>query len=662
MITVNSGLQEATWRPERKLKFKFEVRWDDVNWVDESKYVKNVTGFEELQGELGQSTSSELDVTLWNENERFTPDNISSPLFGKLRLNKEARLAFGFADIFSGEPLLINKFYGLIDSIAPEESERTVGLHLFDKSKKFMDDKIRTQMFQDFRTDQLILTLASGIENETTSQNSGFKSPTVTGDIYNQWTNPDNAFASNNNRTTAGSVGLQQDYSTFGLVIPDNAVVDGIEVEVEFRSSSSPSDAIVGVELSGNGGLNYTTSLKNNTSTSGTDATFTYGSSNDIWGKFWKPTDFTDQKFRLRIKRETGSTVTPEVDHIQIKIYYHTFNKISLEVGQQHVSFAFFDDHVLWGRMQEIAEGEGGRIFYDYDTLTFWNRIHLNGLSPIQNLGWWWWLQSISQIINSADVKNIINVIARPRVVQAFQPIFTQESAQEFPPNKQLVFWVEFNDRDGSPMPVVSAVNPSGTNPDTTSYFRANTKEDGTGTNKTGQVELKGFDLFATSAKVRLAGPAGTFLTAFQVWGIPAKIVKTITEEQEDLESQRDFGKQRLTVDNDFIDSEDYARLLAEELLKRYKNQKSNFSIRTIGIPWLQPGDVVEVQLTENRIDIEPDNETFTLDIHSLDGDEQLAEGPPVVGSDYMINAIRYYIGPDAGFYQELSLINPYLP
>ncbi|MFZ2484649.1 MAG: VWA domain-containing protein [Minisyncoccia bacterium] len=62
------------------------------------------------------------------------------------------------------------------------------------------------------------------------------KSPTLSS-TPNQWTNPNNAFTSNDTYTTSVTNGNQQGYGNFGFSIPSNATITGIQVTTEAKVS-----------------------------------------------------------------------------------------------------------------------------------------------------------------------------------------------------------------------------------------------------------------------------------------------------------------------------------------------------------------------------------------------------------------------------------------
>ena|GEM_PF-2248676 len=110
----------------------------------------------------------------------------------------------------------------------------------------------------DEKTHVLIL-VSDGDPTEPTgniAQNSGKKSPAATVSP-NQWTNPANAYTSNDSYATSATNGQQQGYGNFGFAVPTNAnSITGILVEVEGKVSPPP--PITTSTLFPNGQGNYT--------------------------------------------------------------------------------------------------------------------------------------------------------------------------------------------------------------------------------------------------------------------------------------------------------------------------------------------------------------------------------------------------------------------
>ncbi len=154
--------------------------------------------------------------------------------------------------------------------------------------------------------------LGVGIPTET-----DWKSPTATGDDYDQWSNPTNTFTSDNLYAEEDNQNYEQDWYNFNFNVPNGATIDGINVSVEATASS-----IAGAyaALSWNGGTNYTSEKLN---TWASEVNKTYGGSGDTWERTWSSDDFTNSNFRIKLRRSTQNPgINLRVDYITIKVYY----------------------------------------------------------------------------------------------------------------------------------------------------------------------------------------------------------------------------------------------------------------------------------------------------------------------------------------------------
>lgn len=140
------------------------------------------------------------------------------------------------------------------------------------------------------------------------------------------WTNPTNVYTENATVASASmllsGVTRYLKVTNFGFAIPGPATIDGIVVEAKVRTNFG--------SIQENSVLLY----KNNvlTSTDKSRATnwpttltyVTFGSSSDLWGTTWTPSDINsaDFGFALSAKEVGGSTPSIEVDHVRITVYY----------------------------------------------------------------------------------------------------------------------------------------------------------------------------------------------------------------------------------------------------------------------------------------------------------------------------------------------------
>ncbi len=152
---------------------------------------------------------------------------------------------------------------------------------------------------------------------------TGFKSPSATGDDHNQYTNPTNAFSSNDVYAVATTAGWQQDWYNFSFGISAEATIDGFIVSLEGKDDNVGDGVQQGVDLSADGGTTYpdstwqwaTGTSENIQTVGGATQLFSHGS--------WTQSGTTNANFRLRLTIDAmrdASNVS--IDHVQVKVFY----------------------------------------------------------------------------------------------------------------------------------------------------------------------------------------------------------------------------------------------------------------------------------------------------------------------------------------------------
>jgi len=147
----------------RQISRKLEIQWDGVNWTDESVYLINAQGNEKLSKTSGEGIASVLDVDLDNTDERFTPNNTSSPICAYIKPRVNIRLS-----IIMGS-YTYRMFTGYIKNIHPDTRSRVCSLECFDNQVLVYNKKANGVVYEDERSDQLLTTLA-GLADLTSDQ------------------------------------------------------------------------------------------------------------------------------------------------------------------------------------------------------------------------------------------------------------------------------------------------------------------------------------------------------------------------------------------------------------------------------------------------------------------------------------------------------------
>jgi len=152
---------------------------------------------------------------------------------------------------------------------------------------------------------------------------TGFESPSGNESASN-WNNPTNSYILNGSYSETWKNDTSSVvYKTYGISDLSGDTIVGIEVQLEGYADWDTADGTIYASLSYNGGSNYT-STKSNLFVRrdhGPNDTFTYGGSDELWGRTWSGSEFSDANFRTKLLEETaGSRVL--LDYISVKVYY----------------------------------------------------------------------------------------------------------------------------------------------------------------------------------------------------------------------------------------------------------------------------------------------------------------------------------------------------
>ena len=152
--------------------------------------------------------------------------------------------------------------------------------------------------------------------------NTGAKCAGAQGAAHNAWTTPANAnCASDNTRATEGTNADRQDWYNFGLNLPAGSLIEGIEVSVEASSGTAATSVSADIDLSWNGGTNFT-SVKTATRNATADSTTAHGGAADTWGRAWTAAELSDANFRLRLTKGGTAGTLFRADVLTVRVYY----------------------------------------------------------------------------------------------------------------------------------------------------------------------------------------------------------------------------------------------------------------------------------------------------------------------------------------------------
>lgn len=259
-----------------------------------------------------------------------------------------------------------------------------------------------------------------------------------------------------------------------------------------------------------------------------------------------------------------------------------------LDQGLNTVGFAWFEKGDTAGdRIKALCEAEEA-IFYQDETgvLRYENRDKYSK-APHNSVVW---TIEADEILNwaqdySSQIVNRVIVSGSPRSVKGEAEIWRDGVEEEIPAGQSITIWANFQD------PVSSLTSPSATT-DYTAYSISG----GTGTNLTASVSIV-TTTFAKSAKMVITNASGStaYMNYLRIRGLPATVDYELTEIFQDTSSIGTYNEYQKKIDNPYIDSKTFARSIAQNMVRRYKDPNNIIRLTVRGIPHLQLRDQVRV-------------------------------------------------------------------
>ena len=153
-INAQACIRNEVYETVRQVAPKIEIQWDGINWVDESTYFLSAQGNEQLSGTDGQGIASTLDVELDNTDDRFTPNNVDSPLYGYIKPRVPIRIETIIGTSF-------RLFTGYIKNFHPDIKSKICSLECYDNQVLLNNKEANGIVYEDNRTDELLTVLAT---------------------------------------------------------------------------------------------------------------------------------------------------------------------------------------------------------------------------------------------------------------------------------------------------------------------------------------------------------------------------------------------------------------------------------------------------------------------------------------------------------------------
>lgn len=272
-----------------------------------------------------------------------------------------------------------------------------------------------------------------------------------------------------------------------------------------------------------------------------------------------------------------------------------TTGQYELDRGLNTIPFAIFKRGDKFGDIIDtIAKAEYANFYQDEEgILRFENRQHWDE-SPHNEVQWEFVTSQVleAELPNDDHIINVVEVKADVRQKQPAQTIFTLNAFDSIQVNGNSTeeVFVDFSD------PVLAITTP--TNGGTLSFYKGNTAADGSGSDATSSLTITKQYLFSNAAKFTFSNSSAStvYITELVVNGRPAKVEKSIYYRTQDDSSVTAYEERPYLIENDFIQSEDWASTLSQLLLIDFASPEKLQTVTIRAIPQLRLGDLVSWQ------------------------------------------------------------------
>lgn len=256
--------------------------------------------------------------------------------------------------------------------------------------------------------------------------------------------------------------------------------------------------------------------------------------------------------------------------------------------------------------IKKLAEAEAGLFFFDEQgKARYWNRLHFS-INPgaVATLNY---SNLIDLQFKDTPIINWVRVIAKPRAVTANQLIYRLAQSVEIAPGetKEVIFSLKDDDGD---LPTTTIDTPLYVDSQITSFYRTNVASDGSGDPSNTNITLTSFSTWGTGGSAEFTNNSGStvmYITDLQLYGTPAKVVTTITEEYKDENSieengvNPDNGGEPMEIVNDYIQDRGTAQTYAFNIVNTF----AEVGRQLTGVPFANPawqfGDVFNVTIED---------------------------------------------------------------
>lgn len=500
--------------------------------------------------------------------------------------SRKAKISFGFDDE------LLPLFAGASELPKVERGSRKVKIHFLDEGEKISNFHLSGGQLQlNVRTDRYIWSVLDAVYND-------YFKVIASCDTTETWT--DGSSETTNHRggngaikVTSDSGALKRAYTNFSPALNLGSYSDDDYIDFFLYCEDASKVESLKIRLETTVDTNY----------------FEYDLSSDVksgWNEFhllrssFNKTGSGNWSSIVRFNvffDATGSNTTYVIiDEVRITDHINYMRRY-IDTGLQFIPVAWFAGNTALYEIKTACEAEGAKFYVDETgCLHFENRQFYNTHNEYKKSRWGFNFDRLTDLEFSGEENIINNVVVKikPRkVVSAVEEIWNYAFKPSFNPSETKTIWASLQD----PCPATTA---GIITPEATTDYTANTKEDGSGTDKTSKISIV-VTRFPEAVKLDITNTdAGVvYLTLLKLRGTPAKEADEIIVSYKDDDSIAIYGEKPvggLIIENKYLADEYYASIRAEQIVDTYKLPMTSVSLKSRCVPQLQLGDMISVR------------------------------------------------------------------
>lgn len=270
-------------------------------------------------------------------------------------------------------------------------------------------------------------------------------------------------------------------------------------------------------------------------------------------------------------------------------------SQYDIDYGINLIPFGLFEKGTRYSDIiNELTQAENGHFYQDeegvfkFENRQHWDSSPYNAVQRIVLTG---------QVLNAESpnedhIVNVVEIRAGVRNKQPEQTIFSLNAFDyiEVPASSSVEIFVDFEN------PVLALTTPTAAGD--TSYYRAFDNTERTGTDYSTSVTLTKVTRFAKAAKLSFSNTTTSILyvTDLVITGRWAVVERELYYRAQDDSSVTAYQERLLSIENKYIQSEDWANSLAQMILNDHSAPENLQKINIRAIPELQLGDLISWQ------------------------------------------------------------------